>query len=214
MLVPYKTTASSTLALLQGSGHLVHHIRSKSTSENDTGGWRYRWDQTRSRTPSAYSDGTSAGIVEFRITRSLGARLNTASDTPLALHHSRRRLWAESISLLKLPRLFFSCFVGQLIYGILCMLSAGRVNWTQQQFWRTRRWSRWLSPRASRLSRCEHWHVADMQLAVGRSNSLRICVMMAEFRNSCRNSHCSGCKTFQNRQVDRIYSKESTSWDS
>ena len=27
------------------------------------------------------SDGTAAGVVEFRITRSLGARLNTASDT-------------------------------------------------------------------------------------------------------------------------------------
>ena len=71
------------------------------------------------RTPSTYYDGTSAGGVEFRITRSLGARLNTASDTPL--HHSRRRLWAESILLLKLPRPDFSCFVWQLNYGILCI---------------------------------------------------------------------------------------------
>ena len=44
-----KAPASSTHALLQYVGHRVHHIRSKSTSENDTGGW----GQTRSRTPSA-----------------------------------------------------------------------------------------------------------------------------------------------------------------
>ena len=41
------------------------------------------WGQKRSRTSSACSDGATAGVVEFRITRSLGARLNTASGTPL-----------------------------------------------------------------------------------------------------------------------------------
>ena len=49
VLMSYKATASSTHALLQCAGHWVHHIRSKSTYENDTGGW----GQTRSRTPSA-----------------------------------------------------------------------------------------------------------------------------------------------------------------
>ena len=38
VLIAYKATASSTLALLQYVGRLVHHIRSKSTSENDTEG--------------------------------------------------------------------------------------------------------------------------------------------------------------------------------
>ena len=56
VLVSYKTTTSSTLALLQRVGHWAHHIRSKSTSENDTGGW----GQKRSRTSSACSDGTTA----------------------------------------------------------------------------------------------------------------------------------------------------------
>ena len=56
VLVLYRTTASSTLALLQRVGHWAHHIRSKSTSENDTGGW----GQKRSRTSSACSDGTTA----------------------------------------------------------------------------------------------------------------------------------------------------------
>ena len=89
----YKAPASSRLALLQGSGRLVHHIRSKSAHENNI----VRWGQKRSRTSSACSVGTSAGIVVFRITRSQGARHNTSSGTPL--HHSRRRLCAESISL-------------------------------------------------------------------------------------------------------------------
>ena len=56
VLMPHKTTTSSTLALLQRVGHWAHHIRSKSTSENDTGGW----GQKRSRTSSACSDGTTA----------------------------------------------------------------------------------------------------------------------------------------------------------
>ena len=38
VLMTYKATASSTLALLQGRGRLVHHNRSKSTYENETGG--------------------------------------------------------------------------------------------------------------------------------------------------------------------------------
>ena len=49
VLMAYKAPASSMLALLQCAGHWGCHIRSKSTSENDTGGW----GQTRSRTPSA-----------------------------------------------------------------------------------------------------------------------------------------------------------------
>ena len=56
VLVSYKTTTSSTRALLQRVGHWAHHIRSKSTSENGTGGW----GQKRSRTSSACSDGTTA----------------------------------------------------------------------------------------------------------------------------------------------------------
>jgi hypothetical protein len=55
VLMTYAATASSTHALLQCcSGHWAHHIRSKSTSENDIGGW----GQKRSRTSSACSDGT------------------------------------------------------------------------------------------------------------------------------------------------------------
>ena len=57
VLMSYKATTSSTPALLQCAGHWVHHIRSKSTSENDTGGR----GQTRSRTPSASSDDTTIG---------------------------------------------------------------------------------------------------------------------------------------------------------
>jgi hypothetical protein len=38
VLAAYNATASSTLALLQCAGRLGHHIRSKSTSENDTEG--------------------------------------------------------------------------------------------------------------------------------------------------------------------------------
>ena len=38
VLAAYNATASSTLALLQGRGRLVHHIRSKSTYEDETGG--------------------------------------------------------------------------------------------------------------------------------------------------------------------------------
>jgi hypothetical protein len=49
VFMAYNATASSALALVQCSGHWARHIRSKSTSENDTGGW----GQTRSRTPSA-----------------------------------------------------------------------------------------------------------------------------------------------------------------
>ena len=59
VLVSYNATASSTLALLQGRGRLVHQNRSKSTYENDTGGR----GQKRSRTPSACSGGTSAGLA-------------------------------------------------------------------------------------------------------------------------------------------------------
>mgnify|MGYP005683873987 FL=1 len=91
VLVSYKTTTSSTLALLQRVGHWAHHIRSKSTSENDTGGW----GQKRSRTSSACSDGTTAGVVSFRSTRSLGARLNATSD--YRLHHSRCSKLTKSI---------------------------------------------------------------------------------------------------------------------
>ena len=80
----YKATASSTLALLQGRGHLVHHNRSESRYENGTEGW----GQKRSRTPSA-------GVVGFRITRSLGASLDIASSTPPC--HSRRTKLTESI---------------------------------------------------------------------------------------------------------------------
>ena len=43
----------------------------------------------------ACSDGTAAGFVGFRITRSLGARLNIASDTPL--HCPRRTKLTQSI---------------------------------------------------------------------------------------------------------------------
>ena len=49
VLITYKATTSSTHALLQCAGHWGCHIRSKSTYENDTGGW----GQTRSWTPSA-----------------------------------------------------------------------------------------------------------------------------------------------------------------
>ena len=38
VLIAYKATSSSTLALLQYVSRLVHHIRSKSTYENDTEG--------------------------------------------------------------------------------------------------------------------------------------------------------------------------------
>jgi len=37
-LVAYNATASSTLALLQCAGRLGHHMRSKSTFENDIEG--------------------------------------------------------------------------------------------------------------------------------------------------------------------------------
>ena len=82
---------SSTCALLQRVGHWAHHIRSKSASENDTGGW----GQKRGWTSSACSDGTTAGVVSFRSTRSLGARLNATSDYPL--HHSRCSKLTKSI---------------------------------------------------------------------------------------------------------------------
>ena len=82
--VVYKTTTSSVLALLQCSGHWLHHIHSKSASENGTGGW----GRKRSRTSSACFVGAAASVVVFRITRSLGARLNIASGTPL---HCPRR---------------------------------------------------------------------------------------------------------------------------
>ena len=49
VLMTYKAITSSTHALLQCAGHWGCHIRSKSTSENDTGGR----GQTRSRIPSA-----------------------------------------------------------------------------------------------------------------------------------------------------------------
>ena len=39
VLMAYNATASSTLDLLKCSGHWAHHIRSKSTSENDTAWW-------------------------------------------------------------------------------------------------------------------------------------------------------------------------------
>ena len=91
VLMSYKTTASSTRALLQRVGHWAHHIRSKSASENDPGGWR----QKRGRTSSARSVGTTAGVVAFRSTHSLGARLNTTSDYPL--HHSRCSKLTNSI---------------------------------------------------------------------------------------------------------------------
>ena len=58
---------------------------------------RLRRNQKRRRTPFACSDGTTAGVVEFRITRSLGARLNTASGTPL--HCPRRTKLIKSIEL-------------------------------------------------------------------------------------------------------------------
>ena len=38
VLMAYNATTSSTLVLVQCSGHWAHHIRSKSTYENDTGG--------------------------------------------------------------------------------------------------------------------------------------------------------------------------------
>ena len=57
VLMACNATASSMLALLQCSGHWAHHIRSKSTSENDTGGW----GQKRSRTWSVCSNGTIVG---------------------------------------------------------------------------------------------------------------------------------------------------------
>ena len=72
VLVSYKTTASSTRASLQHVGHWAHHIRPKSTSENDPGGW----GQKRSRTSSACCNGTTASVVVFWSTRSLDARLN------------------------------------------------------------------------------------------------------------------------------------------
>ena len=37
--IAYNVTASSTLALLQCTGHWAYHIRSKPTSEDDTGVW-------------------------------------------------------------------------------------------------------------------------------------------------------------------------------
>ena len=91
VLMSYKTTASSTLALLQRVGHWAHHIRSKSTSENDPGGW----GQKRGWTSSACSVGTTASVVVFWSTHSLGARLDTTSDTPL--HHSRCSKLTNSI---------------------------------------------------------------------------------------------------------------------
>ena len=57
VLMAYNATASSTLALVQCSGHWAHHIRSKSAYENGTRGW----GQRRSRTSSACSDGTTVG---------------------------------------------------------------------------------------------------------------------------------------------------------
>ena len=91
MLMAYKTTASSTRALLPRVGHWAHHIRAKSTSENDTGGW----GQKRGRTSSARSVDTTAGVVPFRSTRSKDARCNITSVTPL--QHLRRLKLAKSI---------------------------------------------------------------------------------------------------------------------
>ena len=54
--------------------------------------------QLWSRTPSACSDGTTVGVFEFRITRSLGARLNTAL-IGTSLHHSRRTKLTNPIEL-------------------------------------------------------------------------------------------------------------------
>ena len=95
----YQAPASSTGAPLQRVGRWAHHIRSKSASENDPGGWR----QKRGRTSSARSVGTTAGVVAFRSTHSLGARLNTTSDYPL--HHSHRSKLTNSIELGSVPRL-------------------------------------------------------------------------------------------------------------
>ena len=79
------------MARTERVGHWAHHIRSKSTSENDTGGW----GQKRSRTSSACSDGTTTGVVPFRSTRSKDARCNITSVTPL--QHLRRLKLAKSI---------------------------------------------------------------------------------------------------------------------
>ena len=91
--LPYKAPASSTGASLQRVDRWAHHIRSKSASENDPGGW----GQKRGRTSSARSVDTTAGVVPFLSTRSLGARLNTTSDYPL--HHSHRSKLTNSIEL-------------------------------------------------------------------------------------------------------------------
>ena len=89
--LPYQAPASSTGASLQRVDRWAHHIRSKSASENDPGGW----GQKRGRTSSARSVGTTAGVVAFRSTHSLGARLNTTSDYPL--QHSHRSKLTNSI---------------------------------------------------------------------------------------------------------------------
>ena len=108
---------SEPLALLQGSGRLVHHTRSKSAYENNI----VRWGQKRSRTSSACSVGTSAGIVVFRITRSQGARHNTTDFWQSAA--SRIILVAGCVQnpfrCEKAPQLYFSCSVWQLNYGKL-----------------------------------------------------------------------------------------------
>ena len=99
LLVPrsplaYQAPVSSAGAPLQCGGRWVCQIRSKSTCENGIGGWG---PQKRSQTSSARSVGTTAGVVAFRSTHSLGARLNTTSDYPL--HHSHRSKLTNSIEL-------------------------------------------------------------------------------------------------------------------
>ena len=105
-LMSYKAPASSRLALLQ-----LKAVAAWCTTSARKAHMRMTLydgvSQKRSRTSSACFVGTSAGIVVFRITRSQGARDNTTSGTPL--HHSRRRLCAESISLCEAAlALFFS----------------------------------------------------------------------------------------------------------